>query len=123
MFLTDGKLLLATIGFWGLIASPVFAADMQQEIDHLLQFVERTNCQYERNGTFHAGLEAMEHIKKKYRYFKDDIDSTERFIELSATKSAMSGKYYLVHCPNQPTVRSQDWLLRELKNYRTGGVE
>ena len=105
------------------MSASAFGADMQQEIEHLLQFVERTECQYERNGKLHSGKEAAEHIKKKYYFFKNDIDSTEKFIELSAAKSTMSGKYYVVHCPNGPTLKSQDWLLQELNSYRKKGPD
>ena len=72
---------------------PVFSSDMNTEIDHFLSYVENTECLYERNGTMYRGKDAVEHIKKKYNYFKDKIDSTEKFIELSATKSIISGKY------------------------------
>ena len=36
--------------------------------------------------------EAAEHINKKYRHFRDDIDTPEKFIELCATGSLMTGK-------------------------------
>lgn len=91
---------------------------MQSEIDHLLLFVENTECMFERNGTSHSGKEAVEHIKKKYNYYKDEIDSAEKFIKLSATKSTLSGKYYMILCNGRPIIKSQDWLLQELKNYR-----
>lgn len=91
---------------------------MADEIEHLLRFVENTNCQYERNGEMYAGKEAAEHIKKKYNYFKERIDTTEKFIELSATKSTLSGKYYMVHCNGKPKINSHKWLLQELENYR-----
>ena len=120
MSLIYRKLFIATIGVFAVVAPSICAADMQKEIDHLLGFVENTDCQYERNGKLHSGKEAVKHIKNKYHYFEDDIDSAEKFIELSATKSTMSGKYYLVHCPNHPTMRSQEWLLRELISYRNG---
>ena len=96
----------------------VFASS-QDEINHLLKFVSSTECQYERNGTMHNGLEAVKHINKKYDYFLDDIKKTEDFIKYSATKSKMSGKYYMVHCPNLVPIKSQDWLLKELKRYRS----
>jgi len=93
-------------------------ASTGDEIEHLLQFVKTTSCQYERNGTVHNGEEAVAHIRKKYRYFKDDIESAEDFIKYSATKSKMSGKYYQVHCDNLPALNSRDWLLKELARYR-----
>jgi uncharacterized protein DUF5329 len=96
----------------------VLALDMHDEIDHLISFVERTECLYERNGTNHDGEDAADHIKKKYNYFKKKIDSTEKFIELSATKSTLSGKYYMIHCKDRASVKSQEWLLRELERYR-----
>lgn len=95
----------------------VFAAT-QDEINHLLSFVASTDCKYERNGTMHNGKEAAEHINKKYAYYVDDIASTEDFIKYSATKSKMSGKYYKIHCTNKSSIKSQDWLLAELKDYR-----
>jgi hypothetical protein len=122
-FLAGGKILFAAILSCLITSTPVIAADMQQEIDHLLQFVERTNCQYERNGQLHTGKEAVKHIKIKYNYFKNDINSAEKFIELSATKSTMSGKFYFVHCPNRPKLKSQEWLLHELKTYRKNEVD
>ena len=93
-------------------------ATTQDEINHLLVFLESTDCRYERNGTLHNGAEAVEHIKKKYSYFSDDIKSTEDFIKYSATKSKISGEYYKVHCINKLPINSHDWLLRELKAYR-----
>lgn len=95
----------------------VFAAT-QDEINHLLRFVASTDCKYERNGTMHTGKEAVEHINKKYAYYSDDIESTEDFIKYSATKSKMSGKYYKIHCTNNSSMKSQDWLLAELLVYR-----
>ena len=101
------------------ISASVFASDMQTEIDHLLAFLENSECQYERNGKIHTGKDTLDHVKKKYKYFKNKIDSTEKFIEYSATKSTLSGKYYMVLCKDSPKVKTQDWLLQELKNYRS----
>jgi hypothetical protein len=95
-----------------------FATTTQEEIDHLLNYVEITACKYERNGTIHHGKKAVKHIKNKYDYFEDDIKTAEDFIQYSATKSTFSGDYYHILCDNQPPVRSKDWLLEELKKYR-----
>jgi len=102
-----------------IISVPVFASDMQSEINHLLAFLENSECQLERNGTIHTGKDTVNHVKKKYNYFKSKIDSTEKFIEDSATKSTLSGKYYMVLCQDKPKIKTQDWLLQELKNYRS----
>ena len=93
-------------------------ASTQDEIKHLLSFVASTECKYERNGTMHNGKEAVEHINKKYAYYSDDIETTEDFIKYSATKSKMSGKHYKIHCNSSVPLKSQDWLLNELRVYR-----
>ncbi len=91
---------------------------VQDEINHLLSYVANTQCQYDRNGTLHSGAEAVEHINKKYDYFKDDIQTTEDFIKYSATKSKMSGNFYYIRCHEKAALKSKDWLLNELKRYR-----
>ncbi|WP_210247080.1 DUF5329 family protein [Aliikangiella marina] len=103
--------------------SQIASADMQSEIEHLLGYVKSTDCVYERNGKKHNGAEAHKHILRKYDYYEDDIESTEDFIKYSATKSNMSGKFYLIHCPNQPTLTSQAWLLQELSEYRQERIQ
>ena len=107
-------ILIYLLGF----STAAVSADIQAEISHLLDFVKNTQCQYERNGTSHTGVEAVKHIQNKYDYFKDEIDNTEKFIELSATKSTLSGKYYMIQCDGSPKLKSQQWLLQELKNFR-----
>lgn len=107
-------LLITCLSMWSFT---VFASS-ENEITHLLDYVSNTDCKYERNGTLHTGSEAVEHINKKYDYFKDDIKSTEDFIKYSATKSKMSGKFYKIHCANAKPVNSNEWLTRELERYR-----
>ena len=110
------KILICTLAL--LFSSIATASPMEREIKHLLKFVGSTQCQYERNGERHSGEEAVEHIKKKYAYYKDDISSTADFINYSASKSKMSGRAYLIHCPGQQVMTSSDWLNMELKRYR-----
>jgi hypothetical protein len=51
----------------------------------------------------------MKHIKKKYAHYENDIDSIDTFIELTATRSLISGRAYEVQCNGQ-TMTSADWL-------------
>ena len=90
----------------------------RKEVAHLLEFLRNTTCAVERNGKSHNGENAYSHVQKKYDYFRDDIKTTEQFIEYSATKSTLSGRYYMVICEEQAPIRTQDWLLRELDCYR-----
>jgi len=98
-------------------------ADPQQEIKHLLQFVEQTSCTYERNGSLHSGAEAKDHIQKKYEYYEDKVKTAEDFIKYSATESTFSSKKYKIHCANEATINSSDWLLSELQVYRNRQIE
>ncbi len=90
----------------------------RQEVEHLLVFIKNSACVLNRNGTDYPAEEGLQHIKKKYDYFRDDIKNTEDFIALAATKSTMSGEYYKVKCPGKKTINTQHWLLSELKKYR-----
>lgn len=92
-----------------------------QEIPQLLQQLGSSSCQFNRNGTWYSGREAQDHLNKKYEYAikKTQIKTTEQFIELAASKSSMSGKAYLVKCPNSAEQPSQQWLSAQLQKLRT----
>jgi ATP-dependent DNA helicase Rep len=88
------------------------------EVEHLIEYLENSDCEMVRNGRSYSGQEGARHVRRKYNHFQGDISSTEEFIERSASRSTMSGNYYEVHCPGQAPVKSQDWLLKELEAYR-----
>ena len=100
------------------VATADVAFDQKMEIEHLLGFVNSSSCEINRNGKYYKADDAVSHIENKYEYFRDDISTTEEFIEYSATKSTMSGKYYLVRCGDGEAVQTKEWLLNELKSYR-----
>ena len=77
------------------------------EVDHLINFVQNSQCVMNRNGTVHPADKAVEHIRKKYDYFRNDINSTEDFIEYSASKSTMSGRDYTVTCPETEVITTR----------------
>ncbi len=94
------------------------SVSVSSEIDHLIAYVTASDCSFIRNGSVHPTSEAVEHMKKKYQYFKKKINSAEQFIELSASKSTMSGKPYFIKCPGAKQKQSRIWLLEELHHYR-----
>jgi hypothetical protein len=106
-----------------LMLSGKVAADTQQEIDHLLDFVANTTCQYDRNGTIHTGQEARNHINRKYEYYKKKVKTAEDFIKYSATKSTFSGRRYKIRCPDAEVINASDWLLDELQAFRDSKVK
>ncbi len=73
---------------------------------------------FERNRSRYNGSEAAKHINKKYEHFKDEIDTVEKFIELCATGSLMTGKPYVIITGQGEQLPSSDWLNSELQNYR-----
>ena len=92
--------------------------EQMDEVNHLLEFVKNSQCVINRNGTDHSAEKAVKHIKSKYDYYRDKIETTEDFINLSATKSTVSGNRYTVSCPGDKVITTQDWLLAELKRFR-----
>ncbi len=103
----------------GVFSTSGFAKpSMDSEIKHLLKVLKTTSCIVERNGKTHNGKKAFKHINKKYKHFAAEIDSTEKFIELSATKSLRSGKYYKIKCDSKSERRLADWLKTKLAQYR-----
>ena len=111
-------LLAAGASSWA--ATPSTAA--RAEIEHLLAYVERSGCQFDRNDTWHDSREASAHLAKKERYLEDrgQVATAEDFISKAATKSSMSGKPYSVRCGSEPAVASAEWLTAELHRFRPG---
>ncbi len=99
-------------------ASNQISPQQQLQIDQLLAFISHSSCDFIRNGKTYSAKDAVKHIQKKYKYYEDDIDTAEKFIELSATKSALSGKKYHIRCPNKAMMTSQEWLLKQLAEIR-----
>ncbi len=91
------------------------------EIAYLLAFVERSDCVFIRNDTEHGAKDAARHMKRKYDQSREKIHSAEEFIALAATKSTLTGKAYLVRCPNSPAVPAAEWLSEHLARHRAGG--
>lgn len=108
-------------------ATPCFSDDskknnknkMTVEIEYLLEFIENSDCTFIRNGKAHDTENGLEHIEKKYAHFKKKIKTAEDFINRSASGSLISGKPYIVDCPNaKGRIKSSNWLLKELANFR-----
>ena len=88
------------------------------EVEHLISYLETSDCVMIRNGKVYSGSEGAKHVRRKYEYFRKKLSSTEQFIELSASRSSMSGQEYTVECPGEPVMTSSDWLHSELARYR-----
>jgi hypothetical protein len=87
------------------------------DVDALLTRLQTSGCEFNRNGSWHAGAEAKAHLLKKLDYLerKDLVSTAEQFIERGASASSMSGKPYLVRCAGKAPVESALWLKAELQ--------
>jgi Family of unknown function (DUF5329) len=91
------------------------------EITHLLDYLEKCGCQFNRNGTWYEDTKAVRgHAETKMRYFigKGKIHSAEDFIMWAGSKSELSGKSYLVRCGNGFPIPTSQWFTDEIERYR-----
>ena len=88
------------------------------EVEHLINYLANSDCRMVRNSKSYSAKDGAKHMRRKYKYFRDEISSTEEFIEYAGTKSTKSGRLYEVLCIGQEPEFSRDWLLKELNAYR-----
>lgn len=91
---------------------------LENAINHLLRYIQESNCKFIRNDVEYDSKDAAEHIRTKYEHFKEDIDTPEDFIKRCATRSLISSKPYFVQCADNLKKPTADWLMTELTNYR-----
>ena len=92
--------------------------DVDATVQYLITYVKESDVTFERNTTRYSGREAAQHINRKYQHFKDDIDTPEKFIELCASGSLVTGKPYIIITKQGEQLPSSEWLNTELQTYR-----
>ena len=105
-----------------ILPSATVVAGTEEEIAHLLLYIEQSDCLFIRNGQEHDSVEGLAHIQKKYDYVKKRIKRAEDFIEHAASKSSLSGKVYMVRCADEE-IPTADWLGAELARFRQSAEE
>ena len=95
-------------------------ASTQEEINHLLGYIEKSGCEFYRNGIWYKSSTAQTHLRSKYENLARMalINATEDFIEKAATKSSVSGRPYEVKCGSRAPVSSSLWLSEVLAQFR-----
>lgn len=104
----------------GVLAGPT-PPPVRAEIEALLGRITASNCQFERNRSWHSGAEARTHLLRKLDYIEkrsETITRTEQFIEFAASKSSFTGRHYRVKCGSGEPVESRAWLTHELETLR-----
>jgi hypothetical protein len=115
-------LLVLLIGFYAEGSLADVPPQQVNEVNYLIEYIRNSPCLLERNNKKYKGEEAIEHILRKYDYYREEITSTEDFIKYSATKSEMSGKVYMAYCEGSEPIDSFTWLMTELERYRESRV-
>ncbi len=94
--------------------------NVQAEVSYLLEHVEKSGCEFYRNGTWYDSKRASAHLDDKYRYLasKGQINTTEEFIERAATASSSSGTRYQIKCGGNAAVDCNLWMREALAAYR-----
>ena len=111
-------LLAAALAFCALAAAQ--PAPARAEIDALLDRLQASGCQFERNGQWYESAEAKAHLQRKLEYVerRRALQSAEQFIDLIGSSSSSSGEPYRVKCGSAAPVQSRQWLTRELATLR-----
>lgn len=122
--MTKGFTIMALV-MLGLLHGPVAQAapstSVQIEISFLLGFIDGSRCDFLRNGNWYSAQAAQVHVRDKYKALlaRNQVDTSEQFIERAAAQSSLSAKPYAIRCGGGATVPTQQWLLEELARYRT----
>ncbi len=99
-----------TVLFLILLSLPALATEsLSKSIEGLLENISASDCVFIRNGREHTAAESVDHIRRKYAHFEDEIDSIDRFIALTATRSMITGRAYQVRCGAE-TTDSAAWI-------------
>src|SRR5437879_5390558 len=112
------RLLLALVFVFSFRTHTFAAESMEQTVDYLIDYVGKSNATFIRNGISHTPAEVVAQIKAKYEHFKSEIKTPEDFIRLSASKSLLTGKPYLVRTPDGKEMHLDAWLTDALKQHR-----
>src|SRR5436305_13526208 len=100
-------------------AVPARAAEsLEQTIAFLFHRIETADATFIRNGQTHTPQEAVAHVRVKYEHFKPQIKTPEDFIRLAATKSLLTGQFYLIRPRQGSEMPLSAWLRNELRQHQ-----
>jgi len=90
------------------------------EIQTLLAAIEKSGCEFYRNGSWHTATDARAHLVRKLAEVerRHPPKSADEFIEVVATRSSISGEPYRVRCPGVAPIASAVWFRQTLERSR-----
>lgn len=107
----------------GVLCASAGAATPAEEIDQLVAAIETSGCTFVRNGKRYEAAAAADHLRLKLRRASRHAKTPEMFIDRLASKSSMSGKPYLLECPDKAAQESGPWLRQRLEQLRANPEE
>jgi len=113
-----------SVAVFGIAYGAAPSAVAEQEIQHLLVYLGKSGCEFNRNGDWHPAGKARAHLERKHSALlrRKWTGSAEDFISAAASKSSVSGKPYLVRCLKSGTTPSKVWFRAELVRYRAAAT-
>jgi hypothetical protein len=115
------RLLFPWILFFGLLLPSVVAgqtapASERGKIESLIKQVsELKDAKFIRNGATHDVSTAVRFLRAKWEANDADVKTARDFIEKVASESGTSGEPYLIRFSDGKEIKSQEFLLAELK--------
>jgi hypothetical protein len=92
-----------------------------QKIDHLILFIRNLKgATFIRNGNEHPATAAADHLQMKREKAGSRIKTAKDFIEKIATRSSISGEYYMIRFANGKEFPVYMVLGNELKKLEEG---
>ena len=87
----------------------------EEKILRLIEITEKSQITFIRNGAEHTASEAAEHLRRKYEYAQEEIQTAQQFIVNIAGRSSTTNEVYLVKLPDGSPVRAEDWFRDRLR--------
>ncbi len=109
---------IGIILFVFLFAQTMLAEPTKNENDKINQLISSIrslkNAVFIRNGNEYNAKKAANHLKRKYQFKIDYIKDAAHFIEIIASKSSFSGRYYFIRFTDGNKVKVQKYLSDKL---------
>jgi hypothetical protein len=87
----------------------------EQKIEKLINYIEKSEAIFIRNGSEYLAKEAADHLRMKLKKVGNKVKTAKDFIDLIASKSNMSGEAYKMKFKNGAIINTRDMLNNELR--------
>lgn len=97
------------------------AQEARNELRELLDRLAASECEFGRNGEWHSGEMAREHLSMKHKYMRMQNPrlTMEEFIAIGASGSSSTSQPYKVRCMGSAEVPASAWLNDQLRVIRS----